>query len=1070
MAKYLSKAGAIHLVNKVKENFVSSNEPVQAAYSTNAGHADTSNSANSANQATNDAAGNPIHSTYLTINDAANTYLQKNENAVSATSAVTSTNCTGNAENSTRLATPRKINVTDATESNFGTAADFDGTSNVKIKLPSTIKISVDGNSSTATRATSDSAGNVITNHYAPNYNPVFTGTPQAPTANEGTNNNQLATTAFVQAAIKKLIGTAPETLDTLNEIAEAISKDENFASTMANALAGKQDLNSALTTLTNLVTNDDKIIYTKNNSYVTADLTEFARNLLDDSDAATARQTLNALGKNENAVSATQLETARQISITDGENIGTAANFDGTENIAIQLPTTIKADLNGNADTATNADSADMALKFTNARTIQTNLESTAATNFDGTENILVGVTGILPIERGGTGNSRGNAASATKLDIERAISITDGVNTGTASNFDGTKNILLELPATIQANLNGNADTSTRANQDSDGNIIIEKYMPKISTAALTIPIDGWIEDDDVPFNRYYDFEISGLTADDVVNVIISPNNQGLCVDCGLCPTCEIFNGILRFRAKATPTADISAEFYILKGTSNGKEKSFGSVNCSTSQRVVIYKVPSQVGDLSFNGKIQTPTWDDYDPTKLLMIGEISGVNADTYTVSFIPIGNCTWSSDTREPRTQTWKINRAVIDEIPSQGELLTFNGEPQTPTLNNFDAEKMTLSGDFENLVDAGMYTAYATPTENYMFSDTSITAKSFKIFVEKAAQEISLDKNSLQLENILMSDTVIVNRLGDGVIYATSNDSAVATAINADSEITISAISTGNTTISINVAEGKNYLSASVTLPVECFVIKPLAECTVDEIVAAIQSGKAQNAWDEGDLTAPIILNGKIGDALTLDNLQIRAKLIGFNHNSELESSGNFSAHFIFETALIDTNYDKASISGTKYFQHNLTAGSNVGGWAASNLHDICENIFNALPAEWQNIITPCTKYTDNSGGGVDDSNFVTSTADKIFLLSEYEVFGRNSYANFAEQNFQIQYDYFKNGNSKIFNSQENSACNWWLRSAQNSSATSFCRISSEGGISTYNARFSQGVTPAFMIS
>ncbi|MBQ7199571.1 MAG: hypothetical protein IJS29_09935, partial [Selenomonadaceae bacterium] len=249
MAKYLSKAGAIHLVNKVKENFVSSNEPVQAAYSTNAGHADTSNSANSANQATNDAAGNPIHSTYLTINDAANTYLQKNENAVSATNAVTSTNCTGNAENSTRLATPRKINVTDATESNFGTAADFDGTSDVTIKLPPTIKISVDGNSSTATRATSDSAGNVITNHYAPNYNPVFTGTPQAPTANEGTNNNQLATTAFVQVAIKKLIGTAPETLDTLNEIAEAISKDENFASTMATALAGKQDLNSILTT-----------------------------------------------------------------------------------------------------------------------------------------------------------------------------------------------------------------------------------------------------------------------------------------------------------------------------------------------------------------------------------------------------------------------------------------------------------------------------------------------------------------------------------------------------------------------------------------------------------------------------------------------------------------------------------------------------------------------------------------------------------------------------------------------------------------------------------------------------
>ena len=377
--------------------------------------------------------------------------------------------------------------------------------------------------------------------------------------------------------------------------------------------------------------------------------------------------------------------------------------------------------------------------------------------------------------------------------------------------------------------------------------------------------------------------------------------------------------------------------------------------------------------------------------------------------------------------------------------------------------------MTLSGDFENLIDAGMYTAYATPTSNFMFSDTSITAKSFKIFVEKAAQEISLSKNSVSLENILMSDTVIVNRLGDGVIFATSNNSNVATAFNVDSEVTISAVATGKTTISINVAEGKNYLSANVLLPVETFVIEPLAECTADEIVEAIQSGKAQNAWDEGDLTAPITLNGKIGDALTLDNFQIRAKLIGLNHNVELESGGKPSAHFVFDTALIDTNYDRASASGVEYFQHNLTAGSNVGGWAASNLRNICVDIFNALPTEWQNIISLCTKYTDNIGGGVDDSNFVTPTADKIFLLSEYEVLGKNSHANSAEQNFQMQYGYFKNGNSKIFYSQE-TACNWWLRSAQNSNDTSFCRVSSEGGINTYNAKFSQGLVPAFMIS
>lgn len=201
----------------------------------------------------------------------------------------------------------------------------------------------------------------------------------------------------------------------------------------------------------------------------------------------------------------------------------------------------------------------------------------------------------------------------------------------------------------------------------------------------------------------------------------------------------------------------------------------------------------------------------------------------------------------------------------------------------------------------------------------MFSNNSTDSKFFLWTINKVAQFIDLDKNYLLLENILMNDTVKVNRLGGVKISASSSDENVATVEILDSEVKVSAVTTGNATITINVAESKNYLSASVTIPVESFVIKPLEQCTPAEIVAAIQSGKAQNAWDVGDLTAPITLNGKISDALTLENRQIRAKLIGFNHNSEFESGGNFSAHFIFETALIDENYNFASANGTKYF-------------------------------------------------------------------------------------------------------------------------------------------------------
>uniref|UniRef100_UPI001558732A phage tail protein n=1 Tax=Cronobacter sakazakii TaxID=28141 RepID=UPI001558732A len=84
----------------------------------------------------------------------------------------------------------------------------------------------------------------------APLASPGLTGTPTAPTAAQTANNTQIATTAFVKAALAGLVGSSPAALDTLNELAAALGNDPNFATTMTNALAGKQPLDSTLTTL----------------------------------------------------------------------------------------------------------------------------------------------------------------------------------------------------------------------------------------------------------------------------------------------------------------------------------------------------------------------------------------------------------------------------------------------------------------------------------------------------------------------------------------------------------------------------------------------------------------------------------------------------------------------------------------------------------------------------------------------------------------------------------------------------------------------------------------------------
>ncbi|HGB0297428.1 TPA: phage tail protein [Salmonella enterica subsp. enterica serovar Enteritidis] len=77
---------------------------------------------------------------------------------------------------------------------------------------------------------------------YAPKESPALTGRPTVPTAEGKDSSTLIANTAFVQAAIAALVGSSPEALDTLNELAAALGNDPNFATTVTNSLAGKMD------------------------------------------------------------------------------------------------------------------------------------------------------------------------------------------------------------------------------------------------------------------------------------------------------------------------------------------------------------------------------------------------------------------------------------------------------------------------------------------------------------------------------------------------------------------------------------------------------------------------------------------------------------------------------------------------------------------------------------------------------------------------------------------------------------------------------------------------------------
>ncbi|EIR8446218.1 TPA: phage tail protein [Escherichia coli] len=164
-----------------------------------------------------------------------------------------------NSESETLAATPKAVKAAYDLANGKYTAQNATTTQKGIVQLSSAT------NSTSETLAATPKAVKAVmdeTNKKAPLNSPALTGTPTTPTAPQGANSTQIASTAFVMAAIAALVDSSPDALNTLNELAAALGNDPNFATTMTNALAGKQPKNATLTALAKLATSADKLPY----------------------------------------------------------------------------------------------------------------------------------------------------------------------------------------------------------------------------------------------------------------------------------------------------------------------------------------------------------------------------------------------------------------------------------------------------------------------------------------------------------------------------------------------------------------------------------------------------------------------------------------------------------------------------------------------------------------------------------------------------------------------------------------------------------------------------------------
>ena len=591
------------------------------------------------------------------------------------------------------------------------------------------------------------------------------------------------------------------------------------------------------------------------------------------------------------------------------------------------------------------------------------------------------------------------------------------------------------------------------------SDGTTYYYKFFPYTTTGTYT-------DSEDDEFSATPTAQVAGIDSWNVTSIVASE---------------EAGNGKMTIKW-SDPAATITSD---------------GVTLATWASTTVVVKEGSYATDKDDSDAVYTlkvTTRNQYANTPLTVTGLTNGT---TYYISFFPEttdGGINASTTQRD----TGVANRITIANIPSQSGSLTYTGGSQSPTWSNYNTTYMTIGGTTSG-TNAGSYSATFTPTTDYRWSDGTTTAKTVSWSIGKATGTLTVSPNSIELSPSNLSDTFTIGGNHDGTISVVSNNTGIATVSRSGNTVTVNNVNqtTGNTTITVSCTAGTNYTapsSQSVTVEAK-FVSSVLNENDWSVIKSVADASQGANYWAVGDRKA-VTVNGTVGTQAI--NGTYYVYILGFDHNSSREGTGiTFGT---FKTALsggtdiclVDSHYNDYSTGGQKWFNMNHSSNTNSGGWKGcdlrydvlgstnSNNNDagtttatspVSGTLMAALPSDLRAVMKPMNIYTDNTGGGSNNASYVTKTVDYLPLLAEFEIFGSRTWANSAEQNYQQQYQYYKNGNSKVKyrHSSTSSTAIWWERSPLYNSGNNFCYVYTSGSAGYDSARFSLGLAPAFRV-
>lgn len=360
-----------------------------------------------------------------------------------------------------------------------------------------------------------------------------------------------------------------------------------------------------------------------------------------------------------------------------------------------------------------------------------------------------------------------------------------------------------------------------------------------------------------------------------------------------------------------------------------------------------------------------------------------------------------------------------------------------------TRNQYQSTGYTVTG----LTNGNDYSfsLFAISTDGTSSDKVSVSAKLY------ATLTVTTEEASLY------GKAVTVTSGSQKVTGTFSNSGSVTLRIPWMGNTTISATdSTDTTTATVNIAEYDKTYNVELAF----FKIVTFADGTNGEIAAMINAHynnkiNIADYWAVGD-KRKVNLSAMAATGVSESHRAqtVKFAIAGFDHD-ELATAINGHTKAAVTLTQVDCLMDAECLAGTKYGGNNTENGyinsriTNVGGWESCARRTWCNNVYyNALPSTFKNAVKEVNKKTSVGN----QSTTIKTTTDKIFLLSEIEIFGQVSLSVVGEG---AQYQYYKNALAnryklpKYTSSSDGSL--WWQRSPKVSSSDRFCCVGIDGG-------------------